>query len=142
MTEVEKLYSLAGVEPDYDYFTLFDDKVHKIGRIMHLCKEELKHWLENYQKDYVAIKVIRVDIDYPPFTAEKQIELIKWLCQKTYRNYLLVRYDFTNYYWLIECNMTDSNRVDNFSEALASVCNNLWQNLTSAEQNEIRKILE
>ena len=44
MNEVEKLYSLAGVEPDYDYFTFFDDKVHKIGRAMHLCKEELKHW--------------------------------------------------------------------------------------------------
>ena len=78
---------------------------------------------------------------YPPFTAEKQIELIKWLCQKTYRNYLLVRYDFVNYYWLIECNMTDSNRVDNFSEALASVCNNLWQDLTDQEKEEIRNIL-
>jgi hypothetical protein len=82
-----------------------------------------------------------VEEHYPPFTAEKQIELIKWLTKNTYRNYLMIRYNFTNYFWQIECNMTDSDRVDNFSEALASVCNSLWQDLTEEEKQQVKNIL-
>lgn len=81
-------------------------------------------------------------IEYPPFTAEKQLELIKWLCKNTYRNYLLIRYNFTNYYWQIECNMTDSNKLDNFAETIASIINNLWQDLTEEERKQIKEILE
>ena len=101
MSEIEKLYENAGVEPVYSYTK---------------C--------------------------YPEFTAEKQLELIKWLCQNTYRNYLFIKFNFTNYYWQIECNMSDSDRVDNFSEALASVCNNLWQDLTEEEKEQIRSVLQ
>jgi hypothetical protein len=38
--------------------------------------------------------------------------------------------------------MTDSDRVDNFSEALASVCNSLWQDLTEEEKQQVKGILE
>jgi len=81
------------------------------------------------------------DLNYPQFTAEKQLELIKWLCKNTYRNYLLIRYDFTNYYWQIECNMSDSDKTDKFSECLASITNNLWQDLTEEEKEQVREIL-
>lgn len=142
MNEVEKMMQNAGVEPDYDYFTLFDDKVHKIGRTMHLCKKELKHRLENYQKDYVAIKVIRVDKEYPPFTAEKQLSLIKWLCQNTYRNYIHIRYERDINNWKIECNMIGIREFGNFDECFAGLINNLWQDLTDAERTQIKEILE
>ena len=141
MNEVEKMYENAGVEPDYDYFTFFDDKVHKIGRTMHLCKEELKHWLENYQKDYVAIKVIRVDKAYPPFTAEKQISIIKWLLES---------YDigFSQLGQRIDTSLDGTNCIsglgsgDTFEESLAQAINDLWQDLTEVEKAEIKNILE
>ena len=139
MTEVEKLYELAGVEPNYDYFTFFDDKVHKIGRTMHLCKEELKHWLENYQKDYVAIKVIRVDKIYPPFTAEKQLELIKWLA-KFDDFYVLKDFEFDKYRSL--CGLVASEYIDTFEEMLANLILNIWDELTKAQKKQIKEILE
>ena len=138
MTEIEKLYELAGIKPDYDYFTLFDDKVHKIGRIMHLCKEELKHWLENYQKDYVAIKVIRVDKDYPPFTAEKQIEIIKFLLKKS------VYYDTDGdrEYWFHLSDEIENSSYKEFDEALAECINKMWEDLRDYEKVQLQEILK
>ena len=144
-SQVEKMYKNAGVEPDYDYFTLFDDKVHKIGRTMHLCKKELKHWLENYQKDYVAIKVIRVDKEYPPFTAEKQLELYKYLCKL---------FLITTRYYFDEFSITAENTFEwktmtkvsatgkTYEECIAKLVNNILQDLTAAEKAQIRGILE
>ena len=121
MNEIEKMYENAGIEKlsvcEYTCMNATN------------CNVNCVHY--NDKTTY-----------YPPFTAEKQLKLIKWLCQKTYRNYLLFRYNFTNYYWQFECNMTDSDRVDNFSEALASVCNNLWQSLTEEERKQIKEILK
>ena len=143
MNEVEKMYENAGVEPDYDYFTLFDDKVHKIGRTMHLCKEELKHWLENYQKDYVAIKVIRVDKDYPPFTAEKQLELIKWLSTKE----LKIRTNKQPYAIYVGVLGNDNTCFYGceglyLEQTLSELINSLWQDLTEEERKQTRGILE
>ena len=147
---VEKMYENAEVEADYDYFTFFDDKVHKIGRTIHLCKEELKHWLENYQKDYVAIKVIRVDKVYPPFTAEKQLELIKWLMRKKQTIQIELRLHENDYCisHITECEHNDAveyvetGRKNTFDEALADLINELWQSLTDAEKVQIKNILE
>ena len=147
MNEVEKMYKNAGVEADYDYFTFFDDKVHKIGRTMHLCKEELKHWLENYQKDYVAIKVIRVDKVYPLFTAEKQLELIKWLGELDMLE--IMRTTREDKAWIInsEYGMSGdvykhTSRMKSFEEALAGLINSLWQDLTDTDKAQIKEILE
>ena len=116
MSEVTKLYENAHVYPRvYGDITkeTFENKVFNMGD---MCNEA--------------------------FTAEKQLELIKWLCQKTYRNYLLIKYNFTNYYWQIECNMTDSDKLDNFTETIASIINNLWQDLSEEERKQIKEILE
>lgn len=118
MSEIEKMYENSGIEKD-----------------RHCTKEGFCYFSECSKCDYY-------NYAYPPFTTEKQLELIKWLCQKTYRNYLLIKFNFTNYFWQIECNMTDSDRVNNFSEALASVCNNLWQDLTEEEKQQVKGILE
>ena len=60
--------------------------------------------------------------DYPSFTAEKQIMLIKWLIKN---------YHFT----LGEDNET-------LEQTLYYVMLDIWQYLTPEEQTEIRKILE
>ena len=79
---------------------------------------------------------------YPSFTAEKQIELIKWLARNTYRNYFTVDYYFNEKYWRCKCNLCVSCGTNDFENALASVLNALWQSLTKEERKQIKDILE
>lgn len=124
MSEIEKLYENAGVQS-------FKTCEFCTQKNIDCLKENISNITCGLSKDA-----------YPSFTAEKQLELIKWLCQKTYRNYLLIKYNFTNYYWQIECNMIDSDKLDNFAGTIASMINNLWQDLTDAEKAQIKNILE
>lgn len=84
---------------------------------------------------------------YPPFTAEKQIAIIKWLAKNKQGFGLDYYADLSSGAW--ECGVkfewevykyTKENEV--FEEALVSLINNLWQDLTEAEQNEIKEILK
>lgn len=92
MSEVEKMYELAGVEK--------------------VCKIHTIDW-QSFKEYY-----------YPPFTAEKQLELVKWCCKKCRRFYIY-----------------NINDIDNFAENLAKEFNHYWQDLTSEEQEQIRSIL-
>ena len=106
MSEITKLYSLAGVEKEC--------KIHTI--------------------DWQSFK----EYHYPPFTAEKQIELIKWLMAKA-KDY---QYDVENgKYWFIIDDYRETKYRD-FDEALAELITLYWQDLTEEEQNEIRNILK
>ena len=87
MTEVEKLYELAGVDFGYNNFGV-----------------------PNIQ---------------PPFTAEKQLELIKWLIIEGY----------------IEDMLTVQISEENFEACLADTFNELWQDLTEEEKQQIKEIL-
>ena len=60
---------------------------------------------------------------YPPFTAEKQIELIKWFMHS--RHFSSVRF---NAQWVVD--------------DIASHINFLWQNLTEDEKQQVKGILE
>ena len=77
--------------------------------------------------------------DYPPFTAEKQIELIKWLARFNlrieYTEYENAKYFMESHYHGYSVYLT------HFEESLASLINSLWQDLTEIERNEIRNIL-
>ena len=88
MTEVEKLYELAGVDFGYNNFGV-----------------------PNIQ---------------PPFTAEKQLELIKWLIIEGY----------------IEDMLTVQISEENFEACLADTFNELWQDLTEEEKQQVKGILE
>lgn len=61
---------------------------------------------------------------YPPFTAEKQIKLIKWMIKTTHKHLL------QNI--VVEC----------FSESLAGILNTYWSSLTEEERKQIKNILE
>lgn len=75
---------------------------------------------------------------YPPFTAEKQIELIKWLARKG-----LIQINYSSH----QCYQFNSFRFGgdykvHIEEALASLINNLWQDLTEQEKEQIKEILK
>lgn len=133
MNEVEKMYENAKVEQKrMCEWTCKDSEVCNI-----LC--------EHYES---------TQLYYPPFTAEKQLELIKWLARKDYRscaesllisirdgyNYLSVGIttDFGS-----ECFYEDF-AFDNkqFDEAIAGLINKLWKKLTEEERKQIKEILE
>ncbi len=100
-------------------------------------------------KDYSCIVCDKnKDCDkYPPFTKEKQIELIKWLAgiyelsiywDKQYNSYRFVIRNYKNG----RLNHSVCGYEVPFEETLAYLINRIWQDLTAAEQNEIREILK
>ena len=103
MSEIEKMYENAEVKPDhyrcegceYDYEDICPDDCPNSQAI------------------------------YPPFTAEKQIELIKWL---------IVHSPST-------C-LEDEIIVCAFEDSLANIINTLWQELTEEEKQQVKGILE
>lgn len=91
--------------------------------------------------DFVGFNTYTLKDEYPPFTAEKQLELIKWL----YRQHQFsIQYAFIkNEYGLIwseddfhECWNTD------FSQVLADLICQLWQFLSDDQKQEIKEILQ
>ena len=142
--EIIKLYKNAGIEPShYDACKIEDaywlneelaneygtfDNYMKLNCIYHYqeCTDECRH---AYDRDI-----------YPPFTAEKQLELIKWcLFKYKYINYL----DIENYANKISIQETQfvSDDCDTLEEAIASFINNMWKYLTDTEKAEIKEIL-
>ena len=166
MSEIEKLYENAGVEP-----TIID-----------ACTVEDKYW----QNEELANKYGTFDMymnakcgqqedcttlcscaytkeAYPPFTAEKQIAILMFIVnkfgdigfQKMYSirgNDENTRKDFIKCLCDCEHETLDSRPVDfyyqndasgdNFEESLAGLINNLWQDLTEEECKQLKDILQ
>jgi len=83
----------------------------------------------------------------PPFTAEKQLELIKWLGELDYLGLMRTTMETKDWIFNSEYNMSgdiykNSSRAKTFEETLAKLINTLWQDLTSEEQKQIKEILE
>lgn len=110
MSEIEKLYENAGIGKQ-KYFVMQN---------------------ESY-KDVFEIK-------YPPFTAEKQLELIKWLADTDYYIHSIYRTIDTRKY-CIENSYYDIETVG-FEETIAGLINKLWRDLTEEEKQQIKEILE
>lgn len=77
-----------------------------------------------------------------PFTAEKQIELIKWLAHKdSYScNYSEIKPRDNNEEWM-SYSVFKAGFAHSFEEALASLVDHLWQDLTEEERKQIKEIL-
>ena len=95
MNEVEKLYENAGINEK----RCFANDCLDMSRC-HDC-----YFNKVYQ---------------PQFTAEKQLELIKW----------------------IACNKINECKNIDFGEALAELINSFWQSLTEEDKQQIKEILE
>lgn len=120
MNEIEKMYSNAGIKKLL-YCDICKAQEHALG----LCAET------------------KCEPFYPPFTAKKQIELIKWLGKS--KNGFGVFNDGTeglschcDFHW--EWFRKDFYAED-FDNALAGLINNLWQDLTEEEKEDISGIL-
>ena len=116
MSEIEKMYENAGVKKINTHQSEIDNGDPRFTGISHS---------DSY-------------IKYPSFTAEKQIELIKWLARKG-----LIQINYSSH----QCYQFNSFRIggdykSNLNEALASHCNNLWQDLTTKEKQQVKGILE
>ena len=120
MSEVEKMYENAGVK--------FIIGVHCRAKTGDGCKSRCSVCDYNTKPK-----------EYPPFTAEKQLELIKWLARFNVR----IEYtEYTNAKYFIESHYHGySVFMKYFEQALAGFINILWQDLTETERNEIRSIL-
>ena len=123
MNEVEKMYENAGF-------------------IQKRCKDYSCPMCEQYN-----------DCEkYPPFTAEKQIELIKLLSRVTLADYFQFFFYEIKEEWVfrlfmiteMSCELayTYESRNKDFTEALAGLINSLWQDLTEEEKQQIKNILE
>ena len=128
MSEIEKLYKNAGVmwEERYD-----DCILNKEGN----CDFRISCDMCDYSKE----KYI-----YPPFTAEKQIELIKFL--GSLKDYTVETDKFKGVYY-VGCREAGNNNKhwgshNLFEEALAELVNDLWQDLTEEEKQQVKGILK
>ena len=135
-SQVAKMYENAGVKPlpTCNNCNMLDEYWSN-GTYCSTCKCD-KDSDECNMANYI----------YPSFTAEKQIELIKWLAiNKEDFGIHYKDYD-EEYRWVCGCefNVEDYLRFNEdrtFEESLAGLINNLWQDLTESEQEQIRSIL-
>ena len=127
--EITKLYSLAGVEKEFDYL-----ECHR--GTSSICCPLMDNESERDEECEGCVNSSKMQevYSYPPFTAEKQIEIIKWLAKRPLTiDKVDGEFEFSTGYKLSD--------FGNFEESLAELINNLWQDLTESEQNEIREIL-
>lgn len=110
MTEIEKMFENAG-----------------------FIKKQCKDYSCTVCEQYNECK------KYPPFTPDKQLDLIKWLSDTDYYIHYIYKTIDTKEY-CIENDFYDI-QTDKFEEALARLINKLWQDLTDQEKEEIRGIL-
>ena len=123
MTEVEKLYELAGVE--------------KKVMCEWTCKgsETCSLNCEHYGS---------VQLYYPPFTAEKQIELLAFIGLR----YGFEMIDNEAMDFMLSTTMFSNKKLNctgygyGFDEAIANLTNNLWEWLPEDYKKQIREILK
>ena len=97
---------------------------------------EMEKMYENagIKKDWTAIGFGDIEDCYPPFTAKKQIELIKWIshhdgCFKVHLN-------------SIEFGDSGFGSCSTFEESLAKAVSNFLKSATDKEKQQIKEILK
>ena len=129
MTEIEKMYENAGIKKKP------------------YCELNCSITKNDFECTSYCLHYEDEGLYYPPFTAEKQIEVIKWLGELDMLE--IMRTTREDRAWIInsEYGMSGNvykhtSRMKSFEEALASLVNNLWQDLTEAEKAQVKEILE
>lgn len=129
MNEIEKMYENAGIdyEERYNNCTLNKECQCELKCSCDMCK-------------YSEEKYI-----YPPFTAEKQIELIKFIttlgvCE--IENWNDKGFHFAIKRERIYPTMFLSLSNINLQETLADVINKLWADMSEEEKQQVKGILE
>lgn len=140
MNEIEKMYENAGIEPTHYDACALEDKywnneelANQYGTFDSYLSFECPHHGEGCYStcEYAYDKDV-----YPYFTAEKQLEITKFLLKKA------VYYDVKDdKYWFYyeEC---ESAGYKPFDEAIAHFINKLWADMSSEEKQQVKGILE
>lgn len=119
MSEISELYENAGVE--------------KQGSCSYECSTTPYHNCKACKyKDGIHWY-------YPPFTAERQLVLIKWLAVN---KGISIQYDDRYFEWRILADFAGGHYFDKFEITLADLINELWHSLTEEEKKQIREILK
>lgn len=85
---------------------------------------------------------------YPPFTAEKQLELIKFVGKLKENNEIGIEYQKDNNLWCTCLRDTYDECLNiwahhkHFDQALAGLILELWDKLSSEQREEVREILQ
>ena len=162
MNEIEKMYKLANIAKPvikkwyYDGYCedfswksseedctkllkYFDNSIDKLNdRIQQMKKEENTKYDRYTDSVYTEFgRIEKAYMDYPPFTAEKQIEITKFLISK----HAMFNTKKDLYMVYHECRHFPRQYLP-FGEALAESINYLWQSLTSEEKQQVKEILE
>jgi hypothetical protein len=121
MNEVEKMYEKA--EPN-----------RNCNLYKHFTECPMKHTQCEDCENFI----------YPPFTAEKQLELYKYLCKPFLitTRYYFDKFSITaenTFEWKTMTKVSATGKI--YEECIAKLVNNLWQDLTDAERKQIKEIL-
>lgn len=82
----------------------------------------------NVEKDWNPTPYGGIEEYYPPFTAEKQLEIIAFLANKGYN--------------VTFANLSNKFSLEQISKSLALCINSKWDNLTEEEKQQVKEILE
>lgn len=151
MSEIEKLMQNAGIEPEQQDCCKIADKYWAYNTesgFEYLMQKECPYNQECTDEcEYAYDKVI-----YPEFTAEKQIELIRYIALNDNIDYVKYYYQAIKGVWVFVCVTvtelaSEMPKVycayhEGVGQALAGLINNLWQDLTEEEKAEIKEILK
>lgn len=129
MNEIEKMYENAGIERT-------SAETHCLRCWHGTCVLSEKECKTKNKQKCKNFKGRIIDGKYPPFTAEKQIALIKWLSSK-YGIYIVDKYSVG----FVTC-VREFCTQENFEDVLAESINHLWKDLSEEEKEQIKKILE
>lgn len=123
MGEITKLYENCNIKPKQEGYCDWDSNC-PYPRLK--CNDECPYW-----KDEDEAK-------YPPFTAEKQLAIVKFLLNKS------VYYDTygDREYWFHISDEIENSKYREFDEAIAECINKMWEDLRDYEKVQIKEILE
>lgn len=148
MSEIEKIKMMqnAGIEPTYTDECIIanrywdnEELANEYGTFDKFMEKNCKF---GYQDCADECEYAYTKTHYPPFTAEKQLELIKFLI-KNYEGIdiskRINRFNFlVDNATFIGCHHNDKS----FEESLAGVINKLWADMSEEEKQQVKGILE
>ena len=136
MSEIEKMYKNAGVEPVYEDCCIITDKYLNYTTELSyedLMDKECPHNQECTDEcEYAYNKIV-----YPPFTAGKVIRLLEW---EANRGIIDIKHSQKGYQ--IFTYIHTGNYGKSIIDAVANYFCVKWQDLTDAEKAQIKEILE
>ena len=139
MSEIEKMYENAGIKSKKNYYcpeceSLLEDWYSGDDYIEYRCTD-CEYAVDNRMEELNTLKFTNI---YPPFTAEKQLNIVKFLLNKS------VYYDTygDREYWFHISDEIENSKYREFDEAIAECINKMWEDLRDYEKVQIKEILE